>query len=66
MSEEEVNVDLTPLLAAIVKNEGGEYALPFQEFVSVSNTPGLALTMVLVDDGATFLIKIGQVPDAVE
>jgi hypothetical protein len=62
--EEEVQMDITPLLAAIIKHEGGEYALPFEEFVTVSNTPGLALTMDLVDDGATFLIKIGQVPDA--
>jgi hypothetical protein len=61
--EEEVNMDITPLLAAIVKHEGGEYSLPFEEFVQVTQTPNLALTMDLVDDGATFLIRIGQVPE---
>lgn len=59
-----MEIDLSVFLAAVIENAGGEIRLPFDAFAKVQDNPeGAAITIDLVDDGATFVLGVGEVPD---
>lgn len=54
-------IDLSILMAAMIDNEGGSYALPFSVYYETGQTTGLGITMDLTDDGSTILLGLDTI-----